>query len=132
MRSVMTRITYLDLENACPRTQWYGIDFEHKQTVDLDQVTHLSGPEKEEMIEKAKGNRFFMVEEAASSLRLRPRGAPPRQMTRLLKEMASHVAQHGLGDLAAMTQEEMAQRFGAARSTCQRARLSILSRNGGN
>jgi hypothetical protein len=140
----MTKITYLDLENACPRTRWYGIDFEHDQTVDLDQITHLTDVEKEEMIGKAKGNRFFIVHEGVDAgrssdatekgfgSRRRRRGAPAKQMPRVLDKMRVFLDSKGADTLRDMTEEAMKAEFGASRDTCRKARETLLSKNDDN
>jgi hypothetical protein len=127
----MTRITYLDFENACPRTRWFGIDFEHKRPVDLDPITHLNDAEKEEMISLARRNRFFIVDDDAGRPRRR-RGAPLKQMPRVLDEMQSFLASKGADSLRDLTEESMKAEFGASRDTCRKAREKLLSKNVGN
>ena len=61
----MAKVTYYDREKAAPRVVFQGVEFEHKEPVELDEIEHAT------LIRLAEANPFFEVAARAS-------GAPSR------------------------------------------------------
>ncbi len=57
----MTKITYYDHEKAAPRVVFHGVDFEHKEPVEVDDIKQAT------LIRLAEANRFFEVTEKGDS-----------------------------------------------------------------
>jgi hypothetical protein len=57
----VTKITYYDREKAAPYVAFHGIDFEHKEPVEVDELRHAT------LIRMAEANPFFEVTEKGDS-----------------------------------------------------------------
>jgi hypothetical protein len=57
----MTKITYYDREKAAPRVVFHGVEFEHKDPVEVDEIKQAR------LIRLADANPFFEVTEKGDS-----------------------------------------------------------------
>jgi hypothetical protein len=55
------KITYYDREKAAPRVVFHGVEFEHKDPVEVDELKHAT------LIRLADANPFFEVTEKGDS-----------------------------------------------------------------
>jgi hypothetical protein len=57
----LAKITYYDREKAAPRVVFHGVEFEHREPVEVDEL------EQATLIRLAEGNPFFEVTEQGDS-----------------------------------------------------------------
>ena len=64
----MAKVTYYDREKAAPRVVFQGVEFEHKDPVELNKIEHAT------LIRLAEANPFFEVTGKGESEPNRPYG----------------------------------------------------------